>query len=237
MRSLKAIPFLYQAKVKPPPLTFDSNISVAQPTVILFVYCLWPVGDTIISMPWPGLDTAGALLYLLFGASSMLLRFDGRPRGAALLSNINDLVSWMENSRSRETSRFWMPSCLRCHPWRIQSFILQISVRFQKTLIHKCFVFADILYRAIIKATSLPHPYLAIDDYNLRTWTGFLLWCYCIPSFNCTHWIHSSKVQCKCHYFFVNPFHYHNTRFVINSPRLLFFKIFVPLEWGDLGPV
>ena len=54
MRSLKAIPFLYQAKVKPPPLTFDSNISVAQPTVILFVYCLWPVGDIIISdaMTW-----------------------------------------------------------------------------------------------------------------------------------------------------------------------------------------
>ena len=43
----------------------------------------------------------------------------------------------------------------------------------QKTLIYQCFVFAGILYRAIIIATSLPHPYLAIGDYNQKTWTGF----------------------------------------------------------------
>ena len=84
MESLKAIPFLYQAKAKFALLAFDSYVSLAQHTAIFFVYCLWFLSTV---------GTVAALLCLRFGASSVLLRFGGRPRGPGLFVKINDFAS------------------------------------------------------------------------------------------------------------------------------------------------
>ena len=132
MRSLKAIPFLYQAKVKFPPLTFDLNISVAQPTVILFVYCLWPVSDTIISdaMTWSWYSRCFALstFWSFFDFSEI---WWPSTWCCFIIKH-----QWLDKLNG-ELTKLWdipflMPSCLRCLPWRIQSFTLRISVRFKR---------------------------------------------------------------------------------------------------------
>lgn len=137
MESLKAIPLLYKRKVKFTLLTFDSYISLAHPTMIFFAYTVsgqWATPSY--RMSWPSVGTAAVLLCLRFGASLVLLRFDGRPCGAGLFANINDLASWTENSRCCKTFRFWMPSSLQCLRWKIQPFTLLILMRCQKTLMN-----------------------------------------------------------------------------------------------------
>ena len=74
MESLKAIPFLYQAKAKLILLTFDSYISLH--TAIFFDYTLWPVSHTIISdvMTWCWCSSCFALstVWSFFNTSSLL---------------------------------------------------------------------------------------------------------------------------------------------------------------------
>ena len=173
MRSLKAIPFLYQAKVKFPPLTFDLNISVAQPTVILFVYCLWPVSDTIISdaMTWSWYSRCFALstFWSFFDFSEIwwpstwccfIIKHQWLGKLNGELTKLRDIP-------------FFNAKLLKVSPMKDSVIHFADISEIQKTLIYQCFVFAGILYRAIIIATSLPHPYLAIGDYNQKTWTGF----------------------------------------------------------------
>ena len=190
------IPFLYQAKIKFTILTFDSYISLVQPTAIFFAYCLWPASNTSIS------DViifflVQQLLCFVYGLE-LLQCFWALMAVHVMLVHLQTSMILQVERRTHEAARHTVFECQVAYSISDKGFNHSLCrYKWDTKRLWCTSVFS--LLRFCIEWSSICQIYPAhtfVIGVYLRTWNSFFRCCCFNPLLNCTHLLNSNKVQC-----------------------------------------